>query len=119
MATYTYKVTGDPKVALTEALSTLQQMEYSVTQDSEWSATAEVGSSAKVALLGAVSPHIRLSVQVAAQADGAIVTLAQTTTGAAGGLIGMSRVRKAVKNAGEGVRKALQATGQLVDTQVS
>lgn len=119
MATYTYKVTGDPKAALAEALTTLQQMEYAVTQDSEWSATAQIGSSGKVALLGAFSPHIRLSVQVATQPGGAVLTLAQTTSGAAGGLIGVSKVRKAVKNAGEGVRKALQANGQLVDMQVT
>lgn len=119
MATYTYRLTGDPRSALATSLDALRGQKYEVTQDSEWSATAEIGSSGRVALLGAFAPHIRLTVSVATRLDGAAITLAPTTTGAVGGLIGMNKVKKAVTSAGEGVQQALDTTGQLAGIQVT
>lgn len=119
MATYTYRLSGDPKDALSTALNALGAQKYVITRDSEWSATAEIGSQGKVILLGGFAPHIRLSVSVATQGDGVALRLVPTTTGAAGGLLGMSKLKKAVKAASDGVRDALQSTGQLTGVDVS
>lgn len=119
MATYTYRLSGDPKDALSTALNALGAQKYVITRDSEWSATAEIGSQGKVIMLGGFAPHIRLSVSVATQGDGVALRLVPTTTGAAGGLLGMSKLKKAVKAASDGVRDALQSTGQLAGVDVS
>lgn len=119
MATYTYHLSGDPRRALDTALKVLGDQKYTVSKDSEWSATAEVGSTGKVALFGAFSPHVRLGVTVATNPDGAVLRLVQSTTGVAGGLIGMSKVKKAVKAAGEGVQQALQSEGTLASVHVA
>lgn len=119
MVTYTYRLSGDPVESLSTALAALEAQQYTVTRDSQWSATAEVGSQTKVILFGGFAPHIRLSVSVATVGDGAALRLVPTSTGAAGGLLGMGRLKRAVRAAGDGVRDALAATGHLTGVDVT
>jgi len=112
VAAIAYPVT-DPVAAKPVVTQSLEGQGFEVAWSDEWSAQAEIGSSKGVALAGGFKPHIRLQVSVTASSEGAWLQVAQTTTGAAGGLLGLSKTKKAWKATMESITSALHASSLL------
>lgn len=112
MAAVAYPVT-DPAAAKPVVTQALEAQGFDVAWTDDWSAVAEIGSSKGVALAGGFRPHIRLQVSVTAADEGAWVQVVQATTGAAGGLLGLSKTKKAWKATTESVATALGGSSLL------
>ena len=107
----------DQARAVTDAALAAER--FTVTYSEPWTAKAERSSAAATVLAGAWSgkkhQHIAIGIAYRSGAAGqTVLILSKLTSGAAAGLIGMSRAKTAYEEAVGGIRAALAALGQLV-----
>ena len=95
MAGYTYLVSGDPSMARNTVYTALESQGFKLTQTDDWSAIAERGSAGASIWLGALAGkqgrHVILKVTCGTSPEGVVITLIQETSGASGGIIGVSQ----------------------------
>lgn len=120
MATTTELVlAGNPDQARKVTDAALASEGFTVAYAEPWTGTAERGSAAATVLVGAFAgkkhQHIKIGVAYRSANGGqTVLILSKLTSGAAAGLIGVSRATKAYEEAVAGIRTALVASGQLV-----
>jgi hypothetical protein len=102
-----FLVTGDPAAARATAEQALVARKFRVTWHEDWTATAERGSATMNALAGALAQYFKVGVRLMSAGPGeTTVRIERQSSGAMGGLIGMSRVRKNMAT----LRAELEAT---------
>ena len=112
MASIALPVT-DPTAARPTVAQALEGQGFTVTWTDDWTAEAVIGSKAGVALAGGFKPHIRLQASFTAAEQGAWVQVAQTTTGATGGALGLSKTKKKWRATVDALTGDLQSAGLL------
>jgi len=102
-----FLVVGDPTAARATAEQALVSRNFRVAWSDPWTATAERGSKVANALAGAFAQYFKVGVRLTAAQPGlTTVRIERQSSGAMGGLVGVSRVRR---NLGA-LRSELEAT---------
>ena len=120
MATTTELVlTGNLNQARQITDQVLGSQGFQVAYSDQWTGTAERGNAAATVAFGAFTgkkhQHIKIGVAYrSGNAGQTILVLTKQTSGAAAGVIGMSRATKAYEQVAGEIRAALAASGQLV-----
>jgi hypothetical protein len=111
-------VTGDPAHVRAAAFQALEARKFRFTWLSEWSAIAERGNAVGNALAGALAPYYSIDVAIMAGHPGqTIVRFSQSNSGWAGGLVGVSKVKKNFEALRTELVGAFQQQGTLVGVQ--
>jgi hypothetical protein len=123
VATSTFFVSGDQGAARTTVDNLLAQMGFTLKYHDLYSGVAERGSKGATIALGALSgksQHMRVQLSFATDPHGnTAVTLRSDTTGAAAGLIGVSRAKAAYAELFGTVRATFINAGVLLGEQAS
>jgi len=118
MKGHRYVVGGDPSMARDTVYAALANQGFTLTQTDAWSADAERGSSGASVALGAFAGkkgrHVKLRVTCSSGPEGVIITLLQGTSGASGGLIGVSQANSIYSEIYNAVGAAFQNAGVLI-----
>lgn len=112
MASIAFPV-SDPGQAKPVVQQSLEAEGFRVEWPDEWNAVAEIGNTKGVALAGGFKPHIKLTVGFSSAESGAWVNVVQATSGAAGGLLGMRKVKKAFQATHQSIGESLQQASLL------
>jgi hypothetical protein len=106
---------GDPAAARDIVYRVLTEQEFTVAQPTEWTAFAERGSSGKSILLGGFAGkkgrHVKLEITCQPGSAGSTITLLQGTSGASGGLLGVSQANKIYAGVYDAIAAAFQNAG--------
>ena len=118
MAGYRFIVSGDPVKARDTIYSALVTQGFTLQQIDDWSANAERGSAGASIALGALAGkkgrHVKLHVACQSSPEGLAIVLTQGTSGASGGLIGMSQAENLYSDIYNAVGGAFQNAGVFV-----
>ena len=118
MKGHQFLVSGDPAAARNTVYTTLTNQGFTITHIDDWNAHAERGSSGASVFLGAFAGkkgrHVKVQIACASTPNGTTITLSQGTSGASGGLIGMSQAKQIYSDIYNTVGTAFQNAGVLV-----
>ncbi|BDF57837.1 hypothetical protein CE91St36_06540 [Christensenellaceae bacterium] len=118
MKGHRFVVSGDPAMARNTVYTTLENQGFTLTHVDDWSADAQRGSSGASVLLGAFAGkkgrHVKLRVSCQSSPEGTVITLIQGTSGASGGLIGVSQASGLYSDIYDAVGLTFQNAGVLV-----
>lgn len=112
MASIAYPV-SDAGQAKTVIHQSLEAQGFKVDWPDDWNAVAEIGTSKGVALAGGFRPHIKLNVAFSSGDSGSWVNVSQATSGAAGGLLGMRKVKKSFEETKNSLGESLTQASLL------
>jgi len=92
-----------------------------------WKTDADDGETGKATkgsklwnvLFGAFAQYYEVSYEISADGEGTALKVYRSTSGAMGGLIGASRVRKQFRGVAEALENDFEAQGVLVETKVA
>jgi len=118
MSGHRYIVSGDPAAARNTVYAALTGQGFTLTQVDDWSADAERGSAGASIMLGAFAGkkgrHVKLHVTCQSAPEGFAITLAQGTSGASGGLLGVKQAADIYADIYNTVGAAFQNAGVLI-----
>ena len=118
MKGHRFVVSGDPAMARNTVYTALENQGFTLTHVDDWSADAQRGSSGASVLLGAFAGkkgrHVKLRVSCQSSPEGTVITLIQGTSGASGGLIGVSQASGLYSDIYDAVGLTFQNAGVLV-----
>ncbi|MCL1811332.1 MAG: hypothetical protein FWG41_03830 [Methanomassiliicoccaceae archaeon] len=118
MKGYCFLVNGDPVTARDTVYGILTDQGFTLTPIDEWSADAERGSQGKSILLGGFAGkkgrHVKLQIICRSGSEGFTFTLIPGTSGASGGLVGVSQADKIYADVYNAVGTAFKNAGVLI-----
>ncbi|MDR2374383.1 MAG: hypothetical protein LBD77_09910 [Bifidobacteriaceae bacterium] len=122
MPTSTFFVSGDPTKARATVDQLLAERGFSLSYSDAFTGTAERGSKAGTvafgALAGSSNQHLKVNLNFASDPYGnTAITIAAATTGAAAGLIGVNRAKKAYGELFAAIRATFAQAGVLLGEQ--
>ena len=114
---YDFTLQGDPARVRATAQSALESRQFRLEWHDDWTATAERGSKVGNAIGGAFAQYFKVGVAIRSADEGhSVLRVEKQSSGAMGGLWGMSKTNKNLTALSEELEATFGAAGVLVTT---
>jgi hypothetical protein len=114
----TFTVVGDAARARATVAAALEGRKFRVNWTDDWNAVAERGNKVANAFAGAAAQYMKVLVSLhrGDDPDHTVIRMEKGSSGAMGGVIGVSRTTKNLLTLRDQLAETFQAAGVLVDT---